>query len=145
MVRVPLPEELHAHPTNSRQRTSAANTERTPPAAELFDKLPVLNVSLADAPESLLRQLIELLQLTIQLEPDLDSAVISIILPADDLPDLAQTTERIMERMPNTRKPASAMETGKCVDPVGAPGRIRTCAHGSGGGGFSSGMCTSAL
>lgn len=87
-------------------------------------------MNLAQAPEALLRRLSEITQLTVALSGDTGEATITIKLPADDLPHMAITAERINETMITTRELGAQQAPGSCVDAVRAPGRIRTCDTG---------------
>ena len=93
---------------------------------ELLDALPYLAVNLAEAPEPLLRRLFEITQLTVELQDDSDHVTITIKLPADQLPEVAHTAERINEVMPATHKTPGQEANGVCADAIGAPGAIRT-------------------
>ena len=70
--------------------------------AELLDALPYLTVNLADAPQSLLRPLFEIIGLQIQLHPGSDD--VTITLPGEIVPDLAEAAERIDQAMPLTNR-----------------------------------------
>lgn len=133
------------------EEAAAAELARPSPGdAELLDALPYLAINLAQAPEQLLRPLFELLQLTIRLSRELDEAEIRITLPATKTIEIAEAAERMTKMAISTRdgasptplapatkahtqKPASQWEAGLSVEVDSAPGRIRTCAHGSGG------------
>lgn len=73
----------------------------------------------------MLRKLFEITQLAIRLHDDRDQVTITITLPADHIPDIAHSADRITTV--NTTQPTAAptAETG-CVDAVRAPGRART-------------------
>lgn len=91
--------------------------------ADLLDALPYLTVNLAQAPEPLLRNLFEITNLAIQLHHGSDHATISIRLPADDLPHITHTAERIT--MP-AQPPPGHTDTLAGADAARAPGRDRT-------------------
>ncbi|MQB01402.1 MAG: hypothetical protein GEU78_14110, partial [Actinobacteria bacterium] len=107
-------------------------TRPGPDDAALLDALPELTLHLTEAPEELLRRLFETTQLAVRLHDDGDRVTITITLPADAVPDIADAAERINDTMPSTHN-TPGQTPGACVDAVRAPGRIRTCAHGSGG------------
>ncbi len=65
----------------------------------LIDALPYLATNLAQAPEPYLRALFEAVQLSIMVHDDGEHATITIKLPADQLPEIAQAAERITEPM----------------------------------------------
>ncbi len=65
----------------------------------LIDALPCLAMNLAKAPDQLLRALFEAVQLAIMVHDDGEHATITIKLPADQLPEIAQAAERITEPM----------------------------------------------
>lgn len=62
--------------------------------ADLLDGLPYLALNLVNAPEQLLRQLFEVLQLMVRLHYDSEEVTIRITLPADLLSDVATTADR---------------------------------------------------
>ncbi len=94
--------------------------------AALLDALPHLALNLTHAPEPLLRRLFEVTQLTVRLSEGTDEAGITIKLPADELPAIAEAAERINETMITTQE-MPAQEAGvACVDAVRAPGATRT-------------------
>ncbi|WP_255375868.1 zinc ribbon domain-containing protein [Saccharomonospora sp. CUA-673] len=109
---------------------AADEAEPAKPSADdtaLLDHLPYLALNLAHAPEALLRRLFETTQLTVALNGDTDEVTITIKLPADDLPHIAQAAERITETMPSTHNTPAQPAGAGSVDAVRAPGRIRTC------------------
>lgn len=95
----------------------------TADAAELLDALPYLVLNLTDAPEPLQRRLYEITQLTVRLHTDSDHATISIRLPADQLPAITAAAAGIHQQ---THRPVTSKVTGRSVDPVRAPCRVRT-------------------
>jgi site-specific DNA recombinase len=97
----------------------------------LLDGLPFLALSLAEAPEALLRRLFEITQLGVRLHEDSDHVTITIKLPADRLPEIAEAAER-MTMLETQETPAQRAGASR-VDGDCAPGRIRTCAPASGG------------
>ncbi|CRK59350.1 Site-specific recombinase [Alloactinosynnema sp. L-07] len=118
------------------QLDAADDAEPSRPGAAdiaLLDALPHLALTLAEAPEPLLRRLFEITQLSVRLRDDGDHVDIAIRLPADRLPDIAETAERINENMIKTQEAPAQTADAACVDAVRAPGRIRTCAPASGG------------
>jgi len=93
------------------------------PSAEerdLIDALPYLALNLAEAPESLLRTLFEVTQLTIRIDADGDRATLEITLPEDQLPDITGAAERITEEMLSQGTPSGR----PCEVAVRAPGEI---------------------
>ncbi|GAA5154454.1 hypothetical protein GCM10023321_26290 [Pseudonocardia eucalypti] len=93
--------------------------------AALLDALPHLAINLYRAPEELLRQLFEIIKLTIH-EHDSGNMAITITLPADDLPAIADTAEWITKIMsPHDDDPGQTANSGFRVD-AGAPGPTRT-------------------
>ncbi len=98
-------------------------------APELLDALPYLALNLALAPQELLRRLFATTQLSVRLHAHSDDVTLTVTLPADYLPEIADTAERINDTMPaHTQKPVTRNRgTGTRVDAVCAPGRIRTC------------------
>ncbi|MFD0182990.1 recombinase family protein [Streptomyces sp. NPDC127133] len=108
---------------------AADAAEPARPTAEdvdLLDGLPYLALNLVRAPEQLLRQLFEVIQLTVRLHYNPDEVTIRITLPADLLPDIATTAERMQESMPAISRSKAPRVTAR-TDAVGAPGRTRTC------------------
>ncbi|MEV7342941.1 hypothetical protein [Streptomyces sp. NPDC093544] len=92
--------------------------------ADLLDALPYLVLNLVHAPQQLLRRLFEVIQLTIQLHYDPNEATIRITLPADMLPDIATTAERMQDVMPATSRsevPRSTSRTDAGGATPGAP------------------------
>lgn len=106
---------------------AAEPTRPDPGDVTLLDHLPYLRLNLAQAPEPLLRALFEATRLTIDLHEHSDDATITITLPADDLPTIADAAHNLPAEHPthadDQREPADPL----FVDAVGAPGRIRTC------------------
>ncbi|KZB82826.1 recombinase family protein [Amycolatopsis regifaucium] len=88
----------------------------------LIDALPYLATNLAKAPEPYLRALFEAVQLAIVVHDDGEHATITIKLPADKLPEIAQVAERITEPMNPQDLPAQRAGSA-CEVPVGAPGQ----------------------
>ncbi|MGC7096780.1 hypothetical protein ACPZ19_19065 [Amycolatopsis lurida] len=86
----------------------------------MLDKLPYL----AHAPQHLLRELFDAIQLTVRLRGEGDEATITIKLPAEQLPEIAHAAERIYETMPSTQKPPVKMTDGACVDAERTPDGI---------------------
>jgi hypothetical protein len=88
--------------------------------------LPYLRLKLAQAPEPLLRALFEATRLTIDLHEHSNDATITVTLPADDLPAIADAAEKLPVEHPtrgaDQREPADRL----FVDAVGAPGEART-------------------
>jgi hypothetical protein len=78
-----------------------------------------LTLTLADAPEPMLRGLFEITNLTIQLQPDSDDVTITIRLPAEELPLIAHTAERIT--MTTTQETPAQTAGAACADAVRAP------------------------
>jgi hypothetical protein len=87
---------------------------------DLLDALPFLEMSLARAPEPLLRQLFELTQLMIELHSGSDEVTLTIRLPADYLPKAADTAERINETVPQHMRSAKKKTGHSVVHAVGA-------------------------
>jgi site-specific DNA recombinase len=111
----------------------AEPTRPDPGDVTLLDQLPYLRLKLAQAPEPLLRALFEATRLTIDLHEHSDDATITVTVPADDLPAIADAAENLPVEHPthgaDQREPADRL----FVEAVGAPGRILTCAPASGG------------
>ena len=61
----------------------------------LLDQLPYLRLNLAQAPEPLLRALFEATRLTIDLHEHSDDATITVTLPTDDLPAIANAAHNL--------------------------------------------------
>jgi site-specific DNA recombinase len=110
----------------------AAPARPTADDATLLDALPRITLNLTTAPENLLRALFETTNLTIRLHDGSDQVTISIRLPADDLPHITHTAERITTTMTATQQTPAQTAGTACADAVRAPGRIRTCAPASG-------------
>jgi site-specific DNA recombinase len=72
--------------------------------ADLLDAVPYLTLNLAHAPESLLRRLFEIIHLQVQSHLECDDVTLTITLPGDMVPDLAEAAERIEETMPVTHR-----------------------------------------
>jgi len=103
----------------------AAPTRPTAADAGLLDALPHLKLKFSEAPVLLLRRLFEITNLTVCLHPDNDDVTIAIRLPADDLPHIADTAERITRTMTAPELPAQQDRHSR-ADAVRAPGAIRT-------------------
>jgi site-specific DNA recombinase len=119
--------ELEAQKSATLAAVAALDTvEHTAPAkpstddAALLDALPYLALNLTDAPDTPLRALFDLTQLTVRLHEDSNQATITIRLPADDLPAITHTAEQI------TNNPPNQQVNNPCVDAVRAPGGSRT-------------------
>jgi len=108
---------------------AATPSDPTLEDAHLLDGLPYLALNLAHAPERLLRQLFEVIQLTVRLHYDPAKVTINVTLPADTLSEIAHVAERTEAAMPATSRTKIKGPTTGCVrtDAVGAPGRARTC------------------
>ncbi len=109
-----------------RQLDAADQTETCRPAASdiaLLDALPYLALNLSAAPEELLRRLFAVTQLTVQLNDDATRAVITVKLPADQVPEIARTAATITATRPDR---STQTVDDVCVDAVRAPGRART-------------------
>jgi site-specific DNA recombinase len=111
----------------------AAPARPTAEDARPLDDLPYLTLSLAQAPEPLLRSLFEITNLSVRLHPDSDEVTLRIRLPADELSQITHAAERITNTMPTAQELPGQRDPGACADVVRAPGRIRTCAPASGG------------
>ncbi|UGQ14289.1 recombinase family protein [Yinghuangia sp. ASG 101] len=129
--------ETEKHQTET-ELAALANADKSDPAAfncgtaALLDALPHLAINLTRAPERLQRQLFEITKLNLRLAEEADAVTITMTLPADYIPALAELGERMTPCAGNTEEPATKNVTGSHADAVRAPGRIRTCAHGSG-------------
>ncbi|MGC7101749.1 hypothetical protein ACPZ19_44360 [Amycolatopsis lurida] len=97
-----------------------------PDEQALLDSLPYLALNLAAAPHTLLRDLFEATSLSLRLQGGGDTVAIEMRLPADDLPQIADTAERITEMMTSAHNTAGqrADQRGS-VDAVRAPGAAR--------------------
>ncbi|WP_242582113.1 recombinase family protein [Amycolatopsis sp. 195334CR] len=93
-----------------------------PDEQALLDALPYLALNLAAAPHALLRDLFEATSLSLRLQGGGDTVAIEMRLPADDLPQIADTAERITETMASTHH---APDQRGSVDAVRAPGPTR--------------------
>ncbi|GAB3733921.1 hypothetical protein GCM10027598_58960 [Amycolatopsis oliviviridis] len=92
---------------------------------DLLDALPHLALNLAQAPRTLLGTLFDITQLKVELNRGGDEATITIRLPADQLPEVAISAERITDAMPTQNVPAQRAADIR-VDAVRAPGAIPT-------------------
>lgn len=93
--------------------------------AELLDLLPNLSVNLTNAPEQLLRSLFEVTRLTVRLHPDSNDVTLTIRLPADDLPHIAEAAAKFAETGPSTQETPGQTADSSCEDVVCAPGPVR--------------------
>ena len=75
-------------------------TRPDPGDVTLLDQLPYLRLNLAQAPEPLLRALFEATRLTIDLHEHSDDATITVTLPADDLPTIADAAHNLPAEHP---------------------------------------------
>ncbi|WP_059012085.1 hypothetical protein [Streptomyces specialis] len=116
------------------QADAAGPHRPTMEAADLLDALPYPSPHLPDAPEDLQRRLFDVTHLETDPHHDSDDITFTIRLPADQLPEVTHRAETISATPEQAERPVpSEGSTSRHVDVVGAPGRIRTCAHGSGG------------
>ncbi len=121
-------EKITALATIAQLNTAGEPDPALPSTADiaLLDSLPYLALNLASAPEPLLRALFEATQLTVHLTDDGHHVTITIRLPADDLPQIARTAERITQTMTTHQKAPAQRAGASCVDAVRAPGATRT-------------------
>ena len=95
--------------------------------AALLDALPVLALSLREAPGELLRKLFEVTDLAVRVQVGGERVEITVRMPVDRL-------EGIGEVASTCENPAEGRGSEViAIDAVRAPGRIRTCAPASGG------------
>ncbi len=92
----------------------------------LLDALPHLRLNLDTAPEKLLQRLFEITQLSIQLHDNATRATITITLPADHVPDIAQAATIIGDADTATTETPGNRPGAAVVDAVRAPGGVRT-------------------
>lgn len=92
------------------------------PDVELLDGLPYVALNLVNAPEPLLRRLFKITQMEVRLHGGSDDVTITIRLPGDQLPAIAQAAERL-----RTQEPPGQGLGGSWADADGAPDTIRTC------------------
>jgi recombinase len=125
--------ELRAHRTDLERQLAAAEEEthhtRNP---VLLDHLPIAAVDLDGMPDETSRRLFEALRLEIRYDPEHRIARCSITLTGDTIDAVSRTSHEVMTAAPVSVAPAGKFAPdgdGLC----GAPSRIRTCAHGSGG------------
>ena len=93
----------------------------------LLNQLPYLRLNLAQAPEPLLRALFDATRLIIDLHEHSDDATITVTLPADDLPAIANAAQNLSAEHPAQTAEQDKPDDHVFVDAEGAPGRIRTC------------------
>jgi site-specific DNA recombinase len=89
------------------QATTAGPDKPSSEDLPLLDSLPHLAVNLAKAPANLLRTLFEVIQLRIQIHDQGEHGTLTITLPADQVPEIANTAERINDQMNPQEKPGA--------------------------------------
>jgi hypothetical protein len=121
--------------------------ERQLPAAEeqahhthnpdLLDHLPIAAVDLNGMPDETTRRLFEALRLEIRYDPASRIARCSITLTGDTIDAVSRTSHEAMTAPPpvpaQPARPEPATPAHRGDGLCSAPGRIRTCAPGSGG------------
>jgi hypothetical protein len=88
---------------------------------------PIAAVDLNGMPDETTRRLFEALRLEIRYDPEHRIARCSITLTGDTIDAVSRTSHEVMTTAPTAKFAPDG--DGLC----GAPSRIRTCAHGSGG------------
>ncbi|TWF76522.1 hypothetical protein FHX44_112412 [Pseudonocardia hierapolitana] len=89
----------------------------------LLDALLYLRLNLADAPQPLLRALFEATRLPINLHEDSDDVTITVTLPAEELPTIAETARNLPAQRSGPHADQHETASSLFVDAVRAPGR----------------------
>ena len=121
----------HRGRTQELARLAAAIPPQPASDPELLEQIPGLPVALNRVPEPLQRRLYDAFQLHIRYNRPRHETVIRVTIRASTLPTLTQVISQVTSN-PSTQEAADE-DGGVRSHVLGAPGRIRTCAHGSGG------------
>lgn len=122
-----------------RRRLAALDATATggPPDDDpsLLDALPRLNLRVADCPEAVQRQLYDAFGMEVRYSRPREEIAIRVLVTGDTLEAAQQTAEQLGKKGERDKNRLDSMNRhgSKRSHVLGAPGRIRTCAHGSGG------------
>jgi hypothetical protein len=138
---------VRRHRTVSAQLAQLAATPDVPTGGDpgLLDALPVLPIDLARVPEGLQRRLFDAFQLDVTYDRSREELTLRVTIPAHGVDALVSLTREMdpvnadtgansILSAPDhgTHKDKPGHSDQLCSHVLGAPGRIRTCAHGSG-------------
>lgn len=117
----------HKGKTTEVANLTAQNAVDAPDAPELLEELPTFAARLWTVPDDLLRELFDSFNLEIRYRHTDHSVIVRVTMKESSMPVIKAVTSKIAD----TPEGVSANDSAFLVP--GAPCRIRTCAHGSGG------------